>query len=159
MPTHNKTFITSAKKGGIRVELSVELLQSTLSALRSDPIEQRRHPRAPVRAKVKIVPYKDGALDKPFEIWTRDISSGGIGIVSPRGLAKGEKFVLRLPRCEGEPLYLLCTVKNCVIQAKGVFVIGSTFAEPAVMSATAELADAPDEPSAAKSTDEEWATE
>jgi hypothetical protein len=141
------------------VELSVELLQATLSALRSDPMEQRRHPRAPVRAKVKIVPYKNGALDKAFEVWTRDISTGGIGIISTSPLPVSGKFVLRLPRGEGGPLYLLCTVKNCISQAKGVFVIGSTFAEQAVMKSTADPDEPKDEPSDPGSTDEQWAIE
>ena len=114
------------------MELSLELFQSTLKALRSDPVEKRRHPRAPVRVKVKIVPYKDGVLQTPLEVWTLDISSGGLGLISSEPLRVGERFVLRLPRFEGEHIYLLCTIRNCIPQAKGIFIIGSTFAEETI---------------------------
>jgi c-di-GMP-binding flagellar brake protein YcgR len=68
-------------------------------------------------------------MGKPLEVWTRDISAGGIGVVSPTPLPVGGNFVVRLPQAEGTAVYLLCTVQNCTTLAKTAFVIGSTFAE------------------------------
>jgi len=111
------------------MELSAELLRSTIAALRSDSVEGRKHPRAPIRSRVKILPVVSGALGAPVEVWTRDISSGGIGIISPAPLTAGSAFIVRLPDAQGGAMYLRCTVRNCISQAKQIFIIGSSFIE------------------------------
>jgi hypothetical protein len=111
------------------MELSAELFESTVRALKGDPVEQRQHPRAPARYRLKIVPYKQPGMTTAIDVWTRDISRGGIGVVSPVRFKVGAKFVVGLPRAEGGMRCLVCTVKNCSEQAKGVYVIGSAFEE------------------------------
>lgn len=111
-------------------ELSAELLESTLRGLRADRVHNRKHPRAPMRVKLTLYPIADRAVGKPKEVWTRDLSSGGIGLLSPEPMRPGSTFIIRLPRNDGgKHLHLLCTVKNCEQQAKGVFAVGASFVE------------------------------
>jgi hypothetical protein len=123
------------------MELSADMFESTIRALKGDQIEKRKHPRAPARFKLKIVPYQEPGKDGPMEVWTRDISAGGIGLTSYVRLKVGMRFVIRLPRPDGAPLCLLCTVKNCVEQTKGVYVIGASFM--ALVAAPTATAPAP----------------
>jgi hypothetical protein len=109
------------------MELSADMFESTIRSLKGDQVEKRKHPRAPARFKLKIIPYQEPGKDGPMEVWTRDISAGGIGLTSYVRLKVGMRFVVRLPRHEGAPLCLLCTVKNCIEQMKGVYVIGASF--------------------------------
>jgi hypothetical protein len=113
------------------MELSAELLQSTLNHLKGDPVEQRKHPRAPLRARLKIVPYENGALGHPYEVWTLDISAGGLGIMTSKPLRADRKFIVRLTQMDNVPLYLLCTVRNCTEIHKDTYRIGASFAEVA----------------------------
>jgi hypothetical protein len=111
------------------MELSAELLQSTLSHLKGDQVDKRKHPRAPLRFRLKMIPYEDGALGQPVEVWTRDISAGGLGITYSKPLRLDRKFIVRLPQMDDVPVYLLCTVRNCTEVAKNVYRIGASFAE------------------------------
>lgn len=111
------------------MELSAELLQSTLSHLKGDQVDKRQHPRAPLRVRLKMIPYEEGALGHPVEVWTRDISAGGLGITSSKPLRHDRKFIVRLPQMDDVPVYLLCTVRNCTEVARNVYQIGASFVE------------------------------
>lgn len=112
------------------VELSAELLESTLYGLRADKIHNRRHPRAPMRAKLTVYPITDRVLGKPREVWTRDLSTAGMGLLASEPFPLTSKFLVRLPRNEGAGfLHLLCTVRNCDQQAKDVYSIGASFVQ------------------------------
>ncbi len=111
------------------MELSTELLQSTLSHLKGDQVDSRKFPRAPLRVRLKMIPYEDARLGPPIEVWTRDISAGGLGITSSKPLRPDRKFIVRLPQLDNVPVYLLCTVRNCAEIAKNVYQIGASFAE------------------------------
>lgn len=111
------------------MELSAELLEATLKALRGDQVEQRKHPRAPARFRVRMFPYRHPTLTDAIDVWTRDISLGGLCFVSYIRFKAGAKFVIRLPRVGGGVQCLLCTVRNCSETVRGVFAIGVSFEE------------------------------
>lgn len=110
-------------------ELSAELFESTLRGLRGDSIYNRKHPRAPMRVKLKLYPVERQGVGRPREVWTRDLSNGGIGLLSSDPMRAGTNFLVRLPKQESGFLSLLCTVQNCVEQAKGLFAVGASFVE------------------------------
>jgi hypothetical protein len=111
------------------MELSAEVLQTTVSSVKTYPGERRQHQRLPFRFRVKITPYENEICSAPISVWTRDISPGGIGLVHREPMREGRKFIMKLPRQDGTLLLLLCTVRNCVRLAAGVYGIGATFAE------------------------------
>jgi hypothetical protein len=110
-------------------ELSAEVFESTLRGLRGDAVHNRKHPRAPMRVKLKLFPVERHGVGKPREVWTRDLSTGGIGLLSADVMRAGSTFIVRLPRQESGFLCLLCTVQNCVEQAKGCYAVGASFVE------------------------------
>jgi hypothetical protein len=118
-------------------ELSAEVFESTLRGLRGDSVHNRKHPRAPMRVKLKLYPVERRGVGKAREVWTRDLSTGGIGLLSPDLMRAGSNFIVRLPRQESGFLCLLCTVQNCVEQAKGLYAVGASFVEISHSSAQA----------------------
>jgi hypothetical protein len=112
------------------MELSAELLHS-LARLKGDQIERRVHIRAPLRLRLRIIPYDQGTAGEPLEVWTRDVSAGGIGILTSMPMAVGRKFIVALPRPYEPPLYLVCTVRNCAEMADRLYAIGASFVEVA----------------------------
>jgi hypothetical protein len=109
-------------------ELSAELMESTLRGLRGDS-RNRKHPRAPMRVKLKLFPVERRGLGKPRDVWTRDLSAGGIGLLSPDPMTVGSKFIMRLPRQGGGFLCLLCCVQNCEEKEKDLYAVGASFVE------------------------------
>lgn len=112
------------------MELSAELLHS-LSHLKGDQVERRTHVRAPLRLRLRITPFDGGTAGEPFDVWTRDVSAGGIGILACSPMAAGRKFIVSLPRLDEPPLYLVCTVRNCSEMTHRLYAIGASFAEVA----------------------------
>src|SRR5688572_29360814 len=115
------------------MELTAAMLQETLARMKSDKMEgnaaRRLRPRVGLRCTLMVMPYQDGTCGRPMKAWTRDISVGGMGILCTASMAKGSQFVIQLPRPNGKPMLLLCTVKNCNELADGLFGIGATFSE------------------------------
>ena len=110
------------------MELSPELLH-TLARLKGDQIERRTHIRAPLRVKLRIVPYDGVTTGEPMDVWTRDISAGGLGILTYGPMAPGRKFIVTLSQPYEPPVYLVCTVRNCTKMADELYAIGTSFAE------------------------------
>jgi hypothetical protein len=114
------------------MELSAELYEKTIRDIKGDVAagaqDRRSHPRVGFRCKIQIIPINGGVVGKPVDVWTRDISRGGISVISSLKLKVGERFALRLPRGEGEqPLGLLCTVKTVHELGSGVYALGAAF--------------------------------
>lgn len=82
-----------------------------------------------MRVKLKLFPVEGRGLGKPRDVWTRDLSAGGIGLLSPDSMAVGSKFMVRLPKQGGGFLGLLCSVQNCVEKEKDLFAVGACFIE------------------------------
>jgi hypothetical protein len=127
------------------MELSAELFEQTIRLFKGDGSQiknQRRcHPRVGIRCHIKIVPIEAGVPGEPIEVWTRDISRTGIGVISSQKMKAGDRFVVRFPRAdETAPLGLVCTIKCCTQLSKGVYAIGAVFegvqkADPASVAA------------------------
>ena len=113
------------------MELSLDLIHSILDALRGDLVDKRKHPRAPLRVKLKVLPYKAQAVGKPMDVWLRDLSAGGIGFTTPSPLAVGDRFIVRLQPGAAGQVYLMCVVKNCTEIGRRAYITGCTFSEVA----------------------------
>src|SRR5881409_3959406 len=115
------------------MELSVELFKKTIHSLRGDISKgvagQRQSPRVGLRCRVKIIRINNGKPGLAIEVWARDVSRGGIGIVSPTLMSVGERFVIRFPRVDGDgtPISVLCTVCNCSEVHQDAFLVGAKF--------------------------------
>ena len=79
--------------------------------------------------KLKLFPVIRRGLGRPREVWTRDLSAGGIGLLSPDKMRLGSKFIVRLPRHGGGFLCLLCSVQNCVEKENDLYAVGASFVE------------------------------
>jgi hypothetical protein len=115
------------------MELSAAILQETLTKVKSDKgngnAARRARPRVGLRCSLMIIPYSNGACRRPLKAWTRDISLGGMGILTSLSMKSGDQFIVQLPKADSKPLILLCTVKNCVQLADGLYGVGVSFAE------------------------------
>jgi hypothetical protein len=94
--------------------LTAEMYQQIIKALKSDPRavqDRRRFPRVGMRAKISIVPLNSQRQPMPPEdVWVRDVSAGGFGLLARTKLQTGQLFIIRLERRDDEPLSLLCEV-------------------------------------------------
>lgn len=114
------------------MELSAELFEQTIRLFKGDGSaiknQRRCHPRVGIRCRIKIVPIENGLPGEPVEVWTRDISRTGIGIICSQKMKSGDRFVVRFPRADSAPpLGLVCTIKCCSQLSKGVYSIGAIF--------------------------------
>ncbi len=114
------------------MELSAELFEQTIRLFKGDGStikhQRRAQPRVGIRCRIKIVPIEAGVPAEAIEVWTRDISRTGIGIICSHKMEAGDRFVVRFPRAnEARPLALVCTVKCCSQLSKGVYAIGAIF--------------------------------
>jgi hypothetical protein len=104
--------------------LSAELFRQIVDALRSDPTgerEKRNAPRVGLRVHVHVL--LDG---KPEQLWCRNISASGIGLMHTRALTLGTEFVVCLPAAGlAEPVCISCIVVHCHRQAPERFSIGA----------------------------------
>jgi len=115
------------------MDLSAAILQETLTKVKSDKASgnaaRRVRPRVGLRCALTIIPYAHGACGRPVKAWTRDISLGGMGILTSISMKGGDQFIVQLPRPDAKPMILLCTVKNCAQLADGLYGVGATFSE------------------------------
>src|ERR1051325_2607765 len=115
------------------MELSATILQETLTKVKSDKgngnAARRARPRVGLRCSLMIIPYANGACRTPLKAWTRDISLGGMGILTSISMKSGDQFIVQLPKQDSKPMILLCTVKNCAQLADGLYGVGVSFAE------------------------------
>ena len=115
------------------MDLSAAILQETLTKVKSDKAggnaARRARPRVGLRCALMILPYANGACGRPLKAWTRDISLGGMGILTSVSMKSGEQFIVQLPKQDAKPMILLCTVRNCNQLADGLYGVGVTFSE------------------------------
>ena len=121
----------NTSRRGISTTLTAEVFKDVISALRSDEsstrlLDKRSSPRVGLRTKLSIVTGPTGPFEAaPVDVWLRDLSSGGIGIVHNQELEPGEVFVAHLPRRQGPPLRVLYEVAHCKRLAKDLYSIGA----------------------------------
>jgi hypothetical protein len=121
----------SGRRGGVATTLTAEVFKDVISALRSDEsstrlLDKRGSPRVGLRTKLQIVTGPVGPFENlPVEVWLRDLSAGGMGIVYSQELEPGTTFVAHLPRRQGPPLRVLYEVAHCKRLSKDLFSIGA----------------------------------
>ena len=122
---------TTGNRRGVATTLTAEVFKDVISALRSDDnstrvLDKRSSPRVGLRTKLAIVTGPTGAFEAaPIEVWLRDLSAGGIGIVHNQDLERGTPFVAHLPRRQGAALRVLYEVAHCKRLAKDLYSIGA----------------------------------
>jgi hypothetical protein len=115
------------------VEIAIERVADAVAALRNEvwvrPEHERRLlPRFRVWAPRAIYPVDaPAAVPCPLEVWLIDLSSGGIGFMSPRPLDAGLEFAFTLPSLEASESYMLCRVLHCRAAPGGSFTTGAQF--------------------------------
>ena len=125
------TSTSSTGRRGVATTLTAEVFKDVISALRSDDnsarvLDKRSSPRVGLRTKLAIVTGHTGPFEAaPVEVWLRDLSSGGMGIVHNREMDRGAPFVAHLPRRQGPPLRVLSEVAHCKRLAKDLYSIGA----------------------------------
>jgi hypothetical protein len=124
-------FQQTTSRRGVSTTLTAEVFKDVISALRSDEsstrlLDKRSSPRVGLRTKLAIVTGPAGPFEAPpVEVWLRDLSAGGMGIVYSRELERGTPFVAHLPRRQGPPLRVLYEVAHCKRLSKDLFSIGA----------------------------------
>jgi hypothetical protein len=105
--------------------LSAELYRQIVDALRSDQggdKEKRSAPRVGLRAQVLVL--LDGK--KRVNLWCRNISASGIGLMHNSPLKTGAEFIVCLPASGlAEPVFISCVVVHCERLATDTFSIGA----------------------------------
>ena len=125
------TSSTNTGRRGMATTLTAEVFKDVISALRSDDnssrvLDKRSSPRVGLRTKLAIVTGQTGPFEAaPVEVWLRDLSAGGMGIVHGREMERGTPFVAHLPRRQGAPLRVLYEVAHCKRLAKDLYSIGA----------------------------------
>ena len=115
---------------GASTTLTAEVFKDVIGALRSDEsstrlLDKRSSPRVGLSTKLAIVIGPTGPFEAPpSEVWLRDLSAGGMGIVYNRELERGTPFVAHLPRRQGPALRVLYEVAHCKRLAKDLYSIG-----------------------------------
>ena len=111
--------------------LTASVFQQILSSLKSDTgrrfNEQRNSPRVGVRGKISILPLT--VSREPVEVWVRDVSVTGIGLLCPQAFPAGTRLLARFPKVDDEPLSLAYIVAHCKSVSRGLYVIGARVAE------------------------------
>jgi hypothetical protein len=110
------------------MRLSAEMYDQVLAALRSDSRggkDKRREPRVGLAGEAKLVAMTDTGKRIADSVRVRDVSRGGIGLISNQQLISQQRFVLQLRYQDDEPLWLVCFTAYCRAIDGGRFTIGA----------------------------------
>ena len=89
--------------------------------------DKRRRPRVGLRATITVVEGGPPGKGVRVNATIRDISREGIGIQRTCVMKTGHRFLVQLPRDDGGPQSILCTVRHCEAVADSTYHIGATF--------------------------------
>jgi hypothetical protein len=93
-----------------------------------DPIKTGREHRVELNVQALLCSFGDSHTGPMHFVTVKDISQGGgVCVIQPAEMAKGEQFVLQVPRQKGAPLTMLCTVVDCKSLDDTNFRIGARF--------------------------------
>jgi hypothetical protein len=133
-----------SQKQGSAMDLDENKFTTILHALQaSEPAqsvdERRIYPRIPMQKCLAVIPYKEGQQGDVMEVWMRDISRGGIGLVHNQPMQRGDEFLVHLPEHDAEAKVRCRVTYSAPLSGKssqGLYGIGARFIE--------ELASAPE---------------
>src|SRR5688572_13837459 len=96
----------------MRVIVVAAALAEILGSLKCDrhPGDHRRAPRVGLRARVRI---RTGAGGRETDVWLRNISAGGVGLLHDRRLDAKQAFTLYLPTRGPDAIAVACEVVHC----------------------------------------------
>lgn len=103
----------------------VQSLRRTTSE--SSGHERRQITRIEAQAPLQIARYINGNSTEEFTVLTRDISIGGVGLLQSAPMKTGEQIVVRLPRIDRTPLFVLSKITHCRQMADHIYGIGVQF--------------------------------
>jgi hypothetical protein len=87
-----------------------------------------RNERIELNLKALMSPYKDGKAGEMAWVLVKDISvGGGVCVVQPDEMKRDEQFILQLPRGQGKPLTMICTVVESRRMDEENFRVGARF--------------------------------
>ena len=110
-------------QAGRNVELAAALLSQLM---RTWP--DGREKRVELNAQALMSSYCDGRAGTMYLVTVKDISpGGGVCVLQPDPMKRDEQFLLQIPRQQGKPLMLICTVADCRPLDDGNFRIGARF--------------------------------
>lgn len=116
--------------GTQRLALSAERYSAIVSALRSDGgrryDEKRGRPRVGLRGRVEIEPIlPSGKRLAKFDVWVRNLSARGIGILHDRPLRVGTRFNAIFHRPGASPMVLSYVVAQVKSVDDGMYTMGA----------------------------------
>lgn len=114
------------------MHLSTQHFAEVVDALRMGAVttaahERRQVTRIEVQCPLQIAQYANGGSADERDVLTRDISIGGIGLMQSIPMEASEQIVVRLPRREKPPMFVLAQVAYCHRLAEGIYGIGARF--------------------------------
>ena len=112
------------------MRLTAEQYEQIVTSLRSDSTRTRHHekrhsPRVGLRMQVTVIPCVTGQPAKQYEMWVRDLSTNGIGLIGSEPARVGSYFLAVFKRATNETLTVLYRVVNCRQQTDRQYSIGA----------------------------------
>lgn len=110
--------------------LTAEMFNQIMKGFKSDhgrrANEQRTNPRVGIhgRADFRLLPLTPGGV-RPINVWVRDLSHDGIGIMHSVALPAGTRFVISFSQKGEKPLNIIYAVAHTAQVSKGLFAIGA----------------------------------
>ena len=92
------------------------------------PAKPGRDQRVDLNVQALLSSFAEGLTGIMHFVTVKDISlGGGVCVIQPEEMTRGEQFVLQIPRRKGPPLTMLCTVVDCKRLDDANFRIGARF--------------------------------
>jgi hypothetical protein len=125
----------------LKMNLSAELFQSAVQALRAEETKDRADPnlcplcarRVRLGGRALLIPCSGQSAGVPVQAIAQNISPSGISLTLPLRLVHGDRFILHLPRPCGclvgavPDSSILCTVARYQHAGRALFTLGATF--------------------------------
>jgi len=114
--------------------LTAEQYEQIVRQLRSERpqgrgSERRTSPRVGLRAQARLIECRTSSDPMVLNVWVRDISAEGVGLLASESVAPGTSLVLSLPTAKRKntTLDLLFLTVRCETLNIGQFIVGARF--------------------------------
>jgi hypothetical protein len=97
----------------------IDLVLSALEAAGVSDDDRRRAPRRPYRVNAELRLFSDSPTAMPWRLYTRDVSSRGMGFITRHRLPLGYGGRVHLTTPNGHPITIHCTLYRCREAAPG----------------------------------------
>jgi hypothetical protein len=126
-------------------KLTAEMFNDIVSNLKSDSAaargqEKRTQGRVGLRGMLEVIPCSfSRESNKPVNVWVRDVSVNGIGLLASLRFDEGAEFIARFTRYNRPPLCVLYKVRYCRRVSSDLNSIGASY-ERVMPDANGEVA-------------------